>query len=96
MIVTEPKDLNLANVKVNRRYYRLEDVKWLTAPIIRTLADVDVDDEHDVWQKMPGRCDQKVDVYSPVAHFPDHLRQFYTAPRSINNSQCALCAVDSK
>ena len=84
MIVSKPTDLNLANVKVNHTFYRLEDVKWLTAPIIRSLAAVG--DDYDVWERVPGHDDRKVDVYSSIAHFPDKLRQFCTAPRFINNS----------
>ena len=83
MVVTEPKDLNLANVKVNRRYFRLEDVQHLTALMIRHL--VRKGEECDVWERVPGHPDQKFDIYSTLPHSPDKLRQFFTAPRIINN-----------
>ena len=82
-------DLNLANVKVNRKFYCVEGVEFITASIIRAIEGVD--ETYDVWQELPGQCDKKLEDGESLPHFPDSLRRFFVAPKFINNSACKMC-----
>ena len=82
-------DKNYANVKIDRRYYRVDDAKWLYADLLREIAKCPTD--HEIWEIVPGECDRKVEEYSSIPHVPNALRQFFTAPRHVNVARCILC-----
>ena len=76
-------DKNKANVKIDRTYFRVDDidVRWLGASLLREMAECPAD--RDLWEVVPGECDRKVTEHSSIPHFPNALRQFFTAPKHV-------------
>ena len=88
-------DLNDANIKIDRQYY-ISTVTYIDETALRGMGDVP--DDREIWVERPGVCDDKVDSNYLVKHYPQHLRQYFTVPRHINNSlrKCQLCTERDK
>ena len=78
-------------ITIDRIEYEIPDDITMSSLQLRALAGVTPMGTKDLWEKIPGRCDGRVDSDKVFTMPKNTRRQFFTAPKTINNGKCDIC-----